>query len=421
MITTTNTLEHIDLFKKVTNMINPDIASSDFVFFDIETTGLEACSSAVYLIGYMCIDGDKLVLTQLFGESFNDQNVLVEEFQKVINSHKCIIHFNGQTFDIPYLEKKGNDFSNIISYDLYRQLKSYKNFFGLNSMKQKKLEQYVGLDREDKYDGGTLIDFYLKYLATSKITDLQKSCNLTTSIQNKNIGFMFRHIEESGLSYLNNTDKNYLLDTLLLHNYEDVEGMLEVAKLISIFPENLYKLLEVSNFDTCFSCTKDSSDYIAVEMKLNDTDFISLFNIIFKQYSSTAGKLTSSQILLKDIINFSYANGSFNVSMNKYSGILKQFFNNYKDYCYLPAEDKVIPKELAKFMDKSLYQKATADNCYISYEGSFIPVAINKNPDINKHFFKESYNASIIYLTEKEFFSLSPDELIKLLINLFLN
>ena len=46
------------------------------ILFDIETTGLSAQSSYVYLIGMMMNENDKCVLTQLFADNYSEEKEL---------------------------------------------------------------------------------------------------------------------------------------------------------------------------------------------------------------------------------------------------------------------------------------------------------------------------------------------------------
>ena len=82
------------------------------IYFDIETTGLKASTSHLYLIGYAvrerCVDaqtGDVQVI-QLFAENTADEKLLLARFAEACAKYRTVIHFNGDRFDIPYLEEK---------------------------------------------------------------------------------------------------------------------------------------------------------------------------------------------------------------------------------------------------------------------------------------------------------------------------
>lgn len=83
-----------------------------------------------------------------------------------------MVHFNGDGFDIPFLQKRCKhfnlpySFSDVASFDIYKKVKPYRNLLGLDSLKQKSIEQFLGIARTDKYNGGQLIEVYKDYLMT---------------------------------------------------------------------------------------------------------------------------------------------------------------------------------------------------------------------------------------------------------------
>ena len=80
---------------------------------------------------------------------------------------RILVHFNGDGFDIPYLLKccrrlgLNYDFDSIISLDIYKKIKPYRKLLGLENMKQKSIERFLGVSREDKCSGGELIQVYV--------------------------------------------------------------------------------------------------------------------------------------------------------------------------------------------------------------------------------------------------------------------
>ena len=83
---------------------------------------------------------------------------------------KILVHFNGDGFDIPYLLKCCRrlelpyNFDCIKSVDIYKKIKPYRKLLGLENMKQKSIERFLGVSREDKCSGGELIQVYRDYL-----------------------------------------------------------------------------------------------------------------------------------------------------------------------------------------------------------------------------------------------------------------
>ena len=84
----------------------------DILFFDIETTGLKAETSHLYLIGYAVQkQPGSWEITQLFAEKTEDERYLLKAFSDICMRYRTVIHFNGDRFDIPYLETKYQEYS----------------------------------------------------------------------------------------------------------------------------------------------------------------------------------------------------------------------------------------------------------------------------------------------------------------------
>ena len=169
------------------------------LFIDIETTGLSPRNSDLYMIGTGFWENGKWVIRQFFGENAQEEEKVLSEFSDFSRSFTKVVHFNGDRFDIPFLQSKYEEhkltdpFGRLESFDLYKWVKPYKKQLGLPDCKQKTIERFLKIDREDEYDGGKLIAVYKDY-------------------------------EESRSSEL--------LQLLLLHNFEDVKGMMRMAPIL---------------------------------------------------------------------------------------------------------------------------------------------------------------------------------------------
>ena len=64
---------------------NDDAFAEKLLFFDIETTGLSADSSFLYLIGCLYTEGGELILSQFFSEGINEEARLIAEFDKLLS------------------------------------------------------------------------------------------------------------------------------------------------------------------------------------------------------------------------------------------------------------------------------------------------------------------------------------------------
>ncbi|SEP89675.1 hypothetical protein SAMN02910369_00799 [Lachnospiraceae bacterium NE2001] len=175
--------------------------------FDIETTGLSPEYSFTYIIGVnLFVDGQWQII-QLFNDDGKSEPEMIETFGKMIQGYDVLVEFNGDRFDIPYIQKRihmikrklgisiKDPFADIISFDLMKCIKPYKYALGLPNIKQKTIEKYLGIDRVDMYNGGQLIDVYLEYLSMK-------------SERNKEL--------------------------VLRHNRDDMEGMLYLGAVLGI-------------------------------------------------------------------------------------------------------------------------------------------------------------------------------------------
>lgn len=170
------------------------------LFADIETTGLSPKYHFCYLIGCCGRQGDRLVLTQFFCDCPEDEAAVLETFEAFTRNYDRIVTFNGKHFDLPFLEKRCRSyhlpasFSDMEHTDIYRECQRLKKPLALISCRQKAIEEFLGIHREDLFDGGSLIPVYEKYV---KERDPQH------------------------------------LHLLKLHNFEDVLGMVRLIPILS--------------------------------------------------------------------------------------------------------------------------------------------------------------------------------------------
>lgn len=321
-----------------------DIDIKEAVFFDIETTGFSYHNTILYLIG--CIYYDKkdecFSYMQWFGENQEDESKVLLSFFEFLKNFKTIIHFNGQGFDIPYIigkAKKFNlyfDFNKFESIDLYKEANYIKKFLKTPNLKQKTLEEFFGIKREDIYSGKDLINIYNEYLNYSKKEDLE---------------------------------------LLLLHNLEDIKGMLYILDILKyrtlLNGDFIVKGLSIDSYKD--HQQKESREIIfELLLDLPLTGRISNGNNTF--YMSAYGNVAK-------------------VKINIYTDELKYFYSNYKDYYYLPEEDRSIHKSIAFYVDKDYRTKAKAANCYSKKSGHFLP----QLEEVISPFFKIEYNDKKMY------------------------
>ena len=290
---------------------------SQVLFFDIETTGFSPNTSHLYLIGCVYWDQEKKAFTmiQWFCEEKEDESLILDRFFHLLNQYQVVVSYNGQGFDIPYLLKKCRqyqlpyDFSTVESLDLYKKILPYKNFLKLSSLKQKSVEEFLEIFRDDIYSGGELIRVYDSYLSAPS---------------------------------------EALYNTLLQHNSDDLAGLLKILPILS------YAELFEGKF-IVHSCTftNDLEEMIFTM----ETE-----NPLPKQISFGNGSFY-----------FTGFQKTCKLKVRLYSGTLKHFYANYQDYYYLPAEDLAIHKSVAFYVDKNHRVQSKAANCYGKKAGKFLP------------------------------------------------
>lgn len=337
-------MKHIckeQLYIKQNNLTN-ELFDDDCIFFDIETTGFSPASSNIYLIGCLRKQGENLIIDQFFAESKDDESALVNEFITLLNQHKTIISFNGIGFDIPFVKAKCDrygieehlkDFNYI---DIFKLISSIKFLLKLPNYKQKTLETFLDIHRDDKFSGGELINVYHDYEKT--------------------------HSPEAE-------------ELLLLHNFEDVTGMLDIIPALSYL--NILKggfrikETEIAPF-TSYEGKDGQEMIITLE---NDYIVPKRVSYQFQDYYFTINKNTTK------------------LRIPLFEGELKYFYENYKDYFYLPEEDMAIHKSVATFVDKQYRERAKASNCYTRKKGVFLPQhSVIMNPT-----FKKEYKDKVTY------------------------
>jgi len=285
----------------------------DEIIFDIETTGFSSKNSSVYMIGCLARNENHILVTQYFSEKISEEAAILATFNELLLKYKGVISFNGDQFDIPFLIERGKIYGfkspleGMTSYDLYKELKSFKRFFNLENMKQKSLEDFLNIERVDKYDGGELIKHYLYY---------DKSPNF------------------------------YDLNLLLNHNYDDLLGL---TKLLSM---KLYLKVFEGDFEIISITREESRGYygdieenLVLECKL---PYVLPKNVSYKRLGYYITLRDDRLILLSPIVN------------NR----IKIHYPNYQDYYYLEEEDMAVLKDLTSSIDKREKTKCNPYNCY---------------------------------------------------------
>ena len=129
------------VFYSEKNLIKP--LDSSLCFFDIETTGLNRKKNIIYLIGilYFNEEDNFWELIQFFANSLESEALLLEEASRFLSSFDTIVNYNGNSFDIPFLNYR-LDLHNLDlkidverSLDIYSLLRKDRDFLNLENLK----------------------------------------------------------------------------------------------------------------------------------------------------------------------------------------------------------------------------------------------------------------------------------------------
>ena len=70
----------------------------DILFVDIETTGLSARSSSLYLVGVVYYRDGKWQYTQWLADNYEEELNVITAFFEFMNGYRFLIHYNGNRF-----------------------------------------------------------------------------------------------------------------------------------------------------------------------------------------------------------------------------------------------------------------------------------------------------------------------------------
>lgn len=335
-------------------LISQHINPADCIFFDIETTGFRAGTSHLYLIGAAvrtssmpklhtntsadatAVIGESWTILQWMAEQPQEETQLLRTFTQFMKSYHTVLHFNGDRFDIPYMNEKyaqyqlPSPFADRQSVDLYHLFRPLKPLLKLDHMKQKSLEIFLGLERDDTYDGGKLIPVYRSFCKDGS----PHSCSL-----------------------------------LLLHNLEDVSGMFSLTSIFS------YLNLLQGNY-SCQSVqllsSPDRHQELLITLDLPVSVPVPVSRMLEFGYLTLRDRCGKLLIpVLEDKLYY--------------------FFQDYKNYYYLPEEDQAIHKSIAAYVDRQYRTQAKAETCYIRQTGHFLPQPEEKNAPA----FRRSYQDNL--------------------------
>ncbi len=315
-------------------------SGENICFFDIETTGLSPKVSSLYLLGAARLERDSIYLTQWFAEDYTSERDILLAFAEFIRPFHVLVHYNGATFDIPYLEKKyaehnlPSPFVTIQSLDIFREIKRFKPLFHTPDQKLTTMERLLAFRRRDSFSGKDCIRLYTEFMQKKYFRDpLAKERK----------------------------------DSLLLHNHDDLVGTILCSRLLSY---------------SRYTPGSPSCRLHGNSLVLEDT--------MPWQYPVDSG-------MDRDGLRLSFQGNTLRLEIPLYRGTLYHFYENYKDYFYLPEEDMAVHKSVGIYVDKSHRQQAKASNCYTKKSGLFLPLPKGFTPE-GQPLFRPSRKKALSYL-----------------------
>ncbi len=328
-------MKHITEIYPTTAVCPSFLAATDKrrpVLFDIETTGLSASRSFVYLIGTLTLESNSFTLRQWFSESPDEEIDVLQAFSESLSPEDKLVHYNGNTFDLPFLEERFRHYGLTSALppkedtlDLFRSLSFAKGLFRLCDRKQRTLEPIAGYHRSDPYDGGTLIGFYSEYVGKVRFDEV--------------------HAEE-------------LLFSLLRHNREDLLGLSALTDLYAVAS------LLSGNIVHCEPVSSDETS-----LCLN----ITLREAIPTPLALSLPLPISEEVCPAPAIHLSAMNCTAELHVPVLHMSAKHYFANYKDYYYLPLEERVVHRSIASHMERSYRIPATKETACTIVTGAYLP------------------------------------------------
>ncbi|HAG69420.1 MAG TPA: exonuclease [Lachnospiraceae bacterium] len=317
------------------------------LLLDIETTGLSRERSAIYLIGFGHLSGNNIKTVQFFAEHPAEEPVILREGLSFAKSFDILLHYNGKHFDLPFLEYKalkyGTDYplKKLREFDIYAAIRPLKKLLGLTSLRQREVEGFLNAAGDDPYTGRELIRVYHDYVKAPS---------------------------------------DELLSPLLYHNREDILGMLNILpmlryrEILSMTPGYLgHRINSYPGFDG------SQKEELIIELSHSlrlPADFRSLNGSVFISFEENRVLIRVPSVQLT----------------------LKHFYDNFRDYYYLPFEDTCIHKSAAAGVDKEYREPARRETCYTKASGLFVPGC--KTPGFT--LFRPEYDSMDEYISLSE-------------------
>lgn len=342
------------------------------IFFDIETTGLSPRAAELYLLGIGVPDasGKNLCIRQFLSENAENEAEILDIWIQLLSSHPYVISYNGAAFDLHFLQERcryhHRTMPSYTGIDLMRAARWMKKQGLLSDCRLTTVERALGICRQDVCSGGELIATYQKYRLLKKLLLDQEDCR-------------FPHFDPSQ-SYSDYSSADYLLassaplapsdslqkkldemeQSLLLHNREDVAALLSLLALQRFF---------------CLCHTPVLFSGQQCEMLITSVEWSEsklLVRLLLPFFVSRPENFTPSACA--DGICVSIRENVLSLSLSIFQGELKLFYEDYRNYVYLPYEDIAVHKSVGEFIARDRKETARKSTCYSRHTGSYLPL-----------------------------------------------
>ena len=340
-----STLDASSVKNRTKTISYAEFPPEDFLFYDIETTGLSPRNSSLYLLGVLLFQKEEMEIIQYFSDSVSSEEELLSAFLSLCEGRKVLLSFNGCGFDNRYMESLSKSYHraplhlSLFQADLFRLIRRRKQFYGMESCSLKSCEAFLGIDRKDPYHGGELIAVYRDFL---KDKDREKK------------------------------------KMLLLHNLEDVKNLPALLSFLS------YEFLFQGKIRFLGEAHTDR------RMQEEDTEKNPTAESILLQFLLPEEVPTALTHVLKHC-TLRISGKEVSLSVPLYRGELSCFFQNYKDYVYIPAEDRAVHKSLSSLYPKAMWEKAKKETAYQKLNAVFLPVWKEERPQFQKSYQDKQY------------------------------
>lgn len=188
------------------------LAQDNYAFIDIETDGLSH-KNKIAIIGLLFFTRKSPhgLLIQLFNDDYHSEKACFEHLYKLIEEHSIdyFISFNGDSFDFPFMNARiahyrmTRPLNKKLNIDLMKISRKNKRHLGMEQMRLKDVEIFLGIHRDDIISGKDSVMLYN--------------------------------------AYLENKDPK-LCDIIMLHNYDDLVNMVPLLGIFEHIPESFDSL-----------------------------------------------------------------------------------------------------------------------------------------------------------------------------------